>query len=290
MAGFRLIPKDQKFIDLFIADGENLLAAARELEQLLRVYDNLDARVQRIRELEHKGDEIDNELEERLERAFVTPFDREDIHELSARLDDVCDGIQETAETLVLYGVKQPTPAAKELGAILAAQAAAGRELIAGQRIEVEGFQVLHAADMQFRGQTHLLHVALDPADLSLPSLRRVFEAAYLHRFGIELPAIGAVLVNLKTSVIGRRRTFPPRRLALRAQAGEGPVGERPVRFAGRWLPTPVWRREGLAPGAVIDGPALVEQMDTTTVLEPGDRAETDVHGNLVIRVAALQP
>jgi predicted phosphate transport protein (TIGR00153 family) len=123
MAGFRLIPKDQKFIDLFIADGENLLAAARELEQLLSVYDNLDARVERIRELEHKGDEIDNELEERLERAFVTPFDREDIHELSARLDDVCDGIQETAETLVLYGVKQPTPAAKELGALLAAQA-----------------------------------------------------------------------------------------------------------------------------------------------------------------------
>jgi predicted phosphate transport protein (TIGR00153 family) len=123
MAGFRLIPKDQKFIDLFIADGENLLAAARELEQMLDVYDNLDARVQRIRELEHKGDEIDNELEERLERAFVTPFDREDIHELSARLDDVCDGIQETAETLVLYGVKQPTPAAKELGSLLAAQA-----------------------------------------------------------------------------------------------------------------------------------------------------------------------
>lgn len=123
MAGFRLIPKDQKFIDLFIADGENLLAAARELEQMITVYDDLDARVERIRELEHKGDEIDNELEERLERAFVTPFDREDIHELSARLDDVCDGIQETAETLVLYGVKQPTPAAKELASILSAQA-----------------------------------------------------------------------------------------------------------------------------------------------------------------------
>jgi predicted phosphate transport protein (TIGR00153 family) len=139
MAGFRLIPKDQKFIDLFIADGENLLAAARELEQLLSVYDDLDARVQRIRELEHKGDEIDNELEERLERAFVTPFDREDIHELSARLDDVCDGIQETAETLVLYGVKQPTPAAKELGAILSAQA----EELAQALRKIEGLKGL---------------------------------------------------------------------------------------------------------------------------------------------------
>lgn len=139
MAGFRLIPKDQKFIDLFIADGENLLAAARELAQMLAVYDDLDARVQRIRDLEHKGDEIDNELEERLERAFVTPFDREDIHELSARLDDVCDGIQETAETLVLYGVKQPTPAARELGAILAAQA----EELAQALRKIEGLKGL---------------------------------------------------------------------------------------------------------------------------------------------------
>ena len=122
MVSFRLIPKDQKFIDLFIADGENLLAAARELESMLSTYDRLDERVETIRRLEHNGDEIDNELEARLEKAFVTPFDREDIHELSARLDDVCDGIQETAETLVIYGVEQPTPAAQELSRILLAQ------------------------------------------------------------------------------------------------------------------------------------------------------------------------
>lgn len=139
MAGFRLIPKDQKFIDLFIADGENLLAAARELEQMITVYDDLDARVERIRVLEHKGDEIDNELEARLERAFVTPFDREDIHELSVRLDDVCDGIQETAETLVLYGVTQPTPAAQELARVLSAQA----EELAQALRKIEGLKGL---------------------------------------------------------------------------------------------------------------------------------------------------
>ncbi|MFO1070884.1 MAG: hydantoinase/oxoprolinase family protein [Geminicoccaceae bacterium] len=199
----------------------------------------------------------------------------------------VADARQDAVRTLN-RPLEQVEPA--EVAAILAEQAAAGRALVAGQRIAVEDFQVLHAADMQFRGQTHLLHVPLDAADLSLASLRRAFEAAYLHRFGIELPEIGAVLVNLKTSVIGRRRTFPPRRLASLAQAGAGPVGERPVRFAGRWLPTPVWRREVLAPGMVVEGPALVEQMDTTTVIEPGDRAETDSHGNLLIRVAALQP
>ena len=123
MVKFRLIPKDQKFYDLFAADGENLLAAARELEQMILDYDDLEARVERIRVLEHKGDEIDNALEQRLEAAFVTPFDREDIHELSARLDDVCDGIQEVAETFVLYGVKAPTAEAQGLARLLSAQA-----------------------------------------------------------------------------------------------------------------------------------------------------------------------
>ncbi len=123
MAKIRLIPKDQKFYDLFAADGENLLAAARELEQMIAAYDTLDERVERIRALEHQGDVIGDQIEDRLERAFVTPFDRGDIHELSGRLDDVCDGIQETAETLVLYGVQQPTPAAQDLARILLAQA-----------------------------------------------------------------------------------------------------------------------------------------------------------------------
>ena len=123
MVSFRLIPRDQKFFDLFTADGDNLLEAARELEGMLQTYDHLDERVARIRALEHAGDEIDSQLEDRLERAFITPFDREDIHELSVRLDDVVDGIQEVAEALVIYGVDQPTPESRDLAGILSGQA-----------------------------------------------------------------------------------------------------------------------------------------------------------------------
>jgi len=122
MVSFRLIPKDTRFYDLFAADGDNLLAAARELEEMILVYDRLEERVARIRELEHAGDEIDDALEARLENAFVTPFDREDIHALAARLDDVVDGIQEIAETLVIYAVEQPTEEARGLARILSAQ------------------------------------------------------------------------------------------------------------------------------------------------------------------------
>jgi len=119
----RIIPRDEKFQELFVQDGENMLAAARKLEEMITVYDRLEERVAEIRVLEHRGDEIDTEIEVRLDRAFITPFDREDIHDLVSRVDDVVDGIQEVAETFVIYGVEATTDDARRLSAILSAQA-----------------------------------------------------------------------------------------------------------------------------------------------------------------------
>ena len=120
---FRLLPRDPKFFELFIADGDNLEAAAAALHEMVDRYDQLDTRVANIQALEKRGDEIDRAVTRRLEDAFVTPFDREDIHELVSRLDDVVDGIQAVAETFVIYGVTEPTPEAKRLAAILDRQA-----------------------------------------------------------------------------------------------------------------------------------------------------------------------
>src|SRR5919109_5447953 len=119
---FRLLPKDIRFFDLFTEDGENLQAAAAKLREMVDIYDRLDERVTEIQALEKRGDEIDREINQRLEDAFITPFDREDIHELTVRLDDVVDGIQATAETLVIYGIDRPTDEARSLAGILADQ------------------------------------------------------------------------------------------------------------------------------------------------------------------------
>ena len=119
----RLIPKDEKFFDLFVEDGENLLAAARKLEEMVTSYDRLDERVAEIQVLEKKGDAIDDEVVARLQRSFITPFDREDIHELVVHLDDVVDGIQATAETFTIYGIRQPDDDVKQLVGLLSAQA-----------------------------------------------------------------------------------------------------------------------------------------------------------------------
>ena len=119
----RLIPKDEKFQDLFVADAENMLTAARRLEEMITSYDRLEERVAEIRALEHRGDEIDTEVQVRLDRAFITPFDREDIHDLVVHLDDVVDEIQEVAETFIIYDIEATNEDARQLAAILSAQA-----------------------------------------------------------------------------------------------------------------------------------------------------------------------
>lgn len=120
---FRLLPKDVRFFELFVADGENLQAAANRLQQMMETFDDIDAHIAEIQRLEKEGDRIDAEIARRLEDAFVTPFDREDIHELTVRLDDVVDFIQAAAESFYIYDVKEPTFECRELTNILANQA-----------------------------------------------------------------------------------------------------------------------------------------------------------------------
>ena len=124
----RLIPKDVKFLDLFAAGGDNLAEAAARLKDLVDNFDRLDDRIAEIQALEKKGDQIDRQINRRLEDAFVAPFDREDIHELTVRIDDVVDYIQAVGESLVIYDVKEPTEECRRLTTILAEQ---GRELAA---------------------------------------------------------------------------------------------------------------------------------------------------------------
>jgi N-methylhydantoinase A len=105
----------------------------------------------------------------------------------------------------------------------------------------------------------------------------------------VALPEIRANLVNLNTSVTGIRPPVDLSRLidpAGRAGSLDGALREtRSVWFDGDWLETPVFYREKLPLDASLSGPAILEQMDATTVLEPGDRAVGDADGNIVIEV-----
>ncbi len=118
----RLIPRDERFFDLFVEDVANVLGGARLLEAMLRTYDQPESRAAEIRVIEHRGDEISHDIGQRLEATFVTPFDREDIHALISGLDDILDLIEEVADTFVLYRVDAPTGTAVEQAAIIVRQ------------------------------------------------------------------------------------------------------------------------------------------------------------------------
>jgi len=136
---FRVIPRDERFYELFVEDAANVLDGARQLEAMLRTYDHPEARAAEIRASEHRGDEISHEIGHRLEATFVTPFDREDIYALISALDDVLDLIEESADTFVLYRVDAPTATAVEQAAIIVKQA----EILHDALVHLQGFKDL---------------------------------------------------------------------------------------------------------------------------------------------------
>jgi predicted phosphate transport protein (TIGR00153 family) len=116
---FRLIPREERFFDLFVQDAANVLDGARQLESMLRTFDNPDKAAKRIRETERRGDEISHDIGHRLESTFVTPFDREEIHALISGLDDILDLVEEVADTFVLYGIVSPTKTSVKQAALV---------------------------------------------------------------------------------------------------------------------------------------------------------------------------
>ena len=126
----KLIPRDERFYELFTQFADNLQQAASRLQGLTESYDRVEERIAEIRAIEHAADIVDREISARLERSFVTPFDREDIHALSSRLDDVVDEIQEVAEAFVINDIDVPTPEAQTLARLLASAAGQLKEAI----------------------------------------------------------------------------------------------------------------------------------------------------------------
>ena len=170
--------------------------------------------------------------------------------------------------------------------AIFAAQEAEGRALIGAERIALTGITAEYSVDMQFVGQTHLLRVPLPNGRPTRAELQTAFERAYHARFRVDLDSIPANLVNLNTSVIGARPEIDLAALIdpahRRATLAEAQTGTRPVWFEG-WTDTPIYWRDHLPENLDLTGPAIIEQMDTTLVIEPGDHARMDADGNLIV-------
>lgn len=116
---FSFIPREQVFFPLFEESSRNMVEAAHKLKEMVDNWENVEQKVNEITELEHQGDTITHEIMARLNRTFVTPFDREDIVQLAHSLDDITDFIHAASDAMLLYKVDRPGPRAKELADII---------------------------------------------------------------------------------------------------------------------------------------------------------------------------
>ena len=233
---------------------------------------------------------------------------------------------------------------------VLDEQTAQGCALIESEGVAVTAIDVVHEADMLYRGQSHVFRIPVVGPGFDPERIRTTFAEHYQRRFDIALPEMVPMLVNLRTTVIGRREPLDPASLARigggeeegsavggavakhftvesgeaasvvaegstvescpegltapattamesvairEAIAADGAVkvtssprkSARQVWFEGEWHDTTIYDRAMLAPGATIEGPAIIEQLDTTIPIEPGVVAEVDGFGNLLVPV-----
>lgn len=168
-----------------------------------------------------------------------------------------------------------------EIRAIFDQQAKDGLAELEAANVTLDRREVRHLANLSYLGQIHTLRVPVE-AGWGHAQITEAFEALYRAEYGNVLEGIPLALVGLMTAVEGIR---PKPMLGLNADFGTGtpaPKAHRDVWFGG-WMKTPIYDRSTFTPGMTFDGPAIVEQADTTSVIEPGQRARIDRHQNILV-------
>jgi predicted phosphate transport protein (TIGR00153 family) len=127
---FRLVPRDESFFEMFVRLARKVEEAADAYQDLISDFHEVPRKAERLKDLEHEGDEVTHEIMKRLNTVFVTPLDHEDIHQLASGLDDVLDHIEAAADLFVLHKIEQPLPEMKAQADVLVHTCRVTREAI----------------------------------------------------------------------------------------------------------------------------------------------------------------
>jgi predicted phosphate transport protein (TIGR00153 family) len=127
----RLLPKEGKFFDLFNEHAELCVKGAKEMVALMTNFDDLEIRVHAIESIEKQADKVTHATLDALHKTFITPLDRDDIHQLISRMDDILDLLEDAAQTISLYDIKAITQEAKRLAELCLACTQKVKEAVA---------------------------------------------------------------------------------------------------------------------------------------------------------------
>lgn len=173
---------------------------------------------------------------------------------------------------------------AGELDAAMREQEAEGRAKLETSGVAVKSVLVRHFAEMAYSGQIHTLRVAVEEG-WDTARIDEAFADAYRAEYGNTLGNIATTIVSLRTVVEGQREHERRVRTTPEPLPAPEPAARRQVHFS-RWWDTSIYKRETLKPGAVIQGPCIVEQADTTIIIEPGMTGRIDAFENILVEVA----
>ena len=177
---------------------------------------------------------------------------------------------------------------------MLLKQAFDGNTLIDQEPIDINEIKIEHSLDMQFIGQTHMLNVPMDSASMTCKEILRAFEKIYFNRFRIHLPEVRVKIVNVRTIVTGCRPEidltglidFSGRLILwLRLRWAAELFVFTELKNELNWHEVPIYNREKLPLEFELNGPAILEQMDTTVFIEPQNDVSSDRYGNIFIKV-----
>lgn len=171
-----LIPKDTSFFQMFSEMSDNLVTGARTLVDLFASYRDVEKTIDTVQQIERHGDELTHNVLTKLNQTFITPFDREDIHQLASSLDDVLDFINASGARLVMYRITDPPPAAGELSKIILLQSQELQKAVSLLQKQKNGDVLTHCVEINRleneadqvsqRGITKLFDNEKDPINL----------------------------------------------------------------------------------------------------------------------------
>jgi hypothetical protein len=182
----RLMPVDGKFFDLFNQHAELSVKGARELVGIMTHFDNLDRRLHAIESIEKQADKVTYMTVGILHKTFITPLDREDIHRLITKMDDVLDMMEDAAQTVSLYDIQTITPEAQRLAEICLECAEKVQEavsLLSNMNNSRKIMELCEDVDRLESDADHVMHAALSKLFRDEPDVRNLIKLQALYTF-----------------------------------------------------------------------------------------------------------
>lgn len=173
------MPKEGRFFEYFVELAEAILQASRELAELMASFDDVERRAYNIETIEKNGDKITHAAVELLHRTFITPLDRDAIHQLITNMDDILDLIEDSAQSLFLYDIRTVTPEAKKLADICVACAEKVKEavgMLSNMDNAREIMTVCHEVDRLESEADHVMRSAMAKLFRDEPDVRQVIK------------------------------------------------------------------------------------------------------------------